>query len=1223
MVAYVVPAPQAELTSTDLRRFLIQRLPDYMVPAAFVVLPALPLTAHGKLDYRALPSPGRERPNIAAGFDQAATPAEAALAEIWAEALGLESVGVEDNFFELGGDSIRSIRVISLACARGFELSVAQLFANPTIRELARTLVPTESAFSHTLPFALLSPRDQTNLPSAISDAYPLTRLQAGMLFHSSYVPSSATYHDIFSSHVAGPFRPAPMQQALDEMIAAHDILRTSFELTSYSEPLQLVHRTAGCQIECFDVSEMTPADQDNEIAACVEAEKHRGFNWSVPPLLRILAHTRGDRSFQLTLSFHHAIFDGWSVASFARELFRRYLDLQQLSPGSPPMIPACRFADHVALEQRALQSADLKAFWSDQIRTADRCELAGDDTLAHSADKPRKVKSCPVDLSPSVVERLSGLARQWGIPLKTVLLAAHLKFVSYITGREEVVTGYITNTRPEQPGGDEVLGLFLNTVPFRARLAAMAWSDLVLQTFAAERDILFHRRYPAVQIQLDVDATRLFDTAFNFVHYHLYDAFSGSVEVLGGLAYEETNLTLISEFQVQPGSGNLFLRLSYDVAVIDEAAITAYAGYFSRILRAISEDPLAAHQLASFLPDEEAGPSPAASVGPVSLELPCSAIEARAAESPDAPALFCGGKPVSYRELNARVNQIARHLRVRGVGPETRLAVSMEPLADGITTLLAALKCGAAIAPLESALPYDYLASLLLDLRPAWILAGPGVPEGLPVCNAVRIDSALLQDAAANEDVSNPENQAAPDNAAYLLYQSGSLGPVSVCLTYRNLAAYISSFRAMFTRDECSCSLVGGRSPETVLETVAILSAGGAILCDSGADFAGPATSAPLTLMACPASTINTFINRSDVSSLRALCLSGETAGHELMKAMEQWRTKVKTGYLFGPLETARCASAYIGPVPEGRSIGDPVSGSRLYVLDRHGQPVPPGAVGDLYIGGEILARCFLGRPGLTAESFLPDRFSHQPGARLYHSGIRVRRRFNGVIEYLGEPLGRALMHGRRVFFEEIAAALKRNRAVKEAAVVVREDATDLPVIVAYVTLQASATIAESDLLTFVRTQVPRYMAPTALVILASLPLTDRGELDLKALPAFADARAEHVEFVSPRTEAERTLAAIWSNLLHVDRVSIHDDFFDLGGHSLVALQLAFRASEIFEAEVSPGDVFESPTIAEFADRMIMKKAEMVSPDALAQMLDDIEARDAPETEHHPAPER
>jgi amino acid adenylation domain-containing protein len=611
LVAYVVRRVGREVDGAELRRYLMGRLPDYMAPSAWVMMEELPLTPNGKIDRRALPAPDAIRYKPGRAYMAPRTPREEVLAETWREALGLKQLGVEDNFFELGGDSIRSVRVLALAKEKGLHISLQQLFQYQTISALASNIGIAEHCDALEVedgPFSSISAEDRLKIPDNIEDAYPLARLQAGMLFHMELMPESPLYHNVNSWPLRAVFDEDAFQEATRKVVARHAILRTSFDLTNYSEPLQLAHKEAFMPVGVSDLRHMTSSEQKEIVAAYVESEKRRRFDMSRPPLLRFHIHRLTDDVFQFTLTEFHPILDGWSLQSTLSEIFTKYFALLngQALPDEPP--PLTTYREFIRLERLALESVENRNFWERRLSDCQPTKISRWPASYKSAETSR-ICIQRIRIPAEALEGLQNLAHKAAVPLKSVLLAAHLKVMSLISGQTDVLTGLATNGRPEEIDGEQVRGLFLNTVPFRFKLSPGAWFDLAQSVFEAERELLPFRRYPLAALQENRE--QLFETLFNYVHFHVLEDIlgSGRVEAADAKSYasEETNFTMDASFSLSPVSSQLTLTLDCDATQLCDEQIEAIGRYYQNALSSMATDPYARHDAQClFAPEEQ-----------------------------------------------------------------------------------------------------------------------------------------------------------------------------------------------------------------------------------------------------------------------------------------------------------------------------------------------------------------------------------------------------------------------------------------------------------------------------------------------------------------------------------------------------------------------------------------------------------------------------------------
>ncbi|HEX8536344.1 MAG TPA: condensation domain-containing protein, partial [Cystobacter sp.] len=714
LIAYVLPRPGETPTVVQLRDFLQQTLPDYMMPAAFVLLDRMPMTATGKVDRKALPEPDSARLELGETYEEPRDDVERIIAEVWGEVLGLERVGIRDNYFALGGDSILSIRVLALLKERGLNVSLMQLFTQKTVAELAAGLKIEQTPAveqgsglpARSEPFSLIDEEDRRRLPPDVVDAYPLSMLQAGMFFHSGF-DGSAAYHDIFSYRVHCPYAYGKLVEALREVVAAHAVLRTSFHLTGFRQLLQCVHEQVELPVSEGDLTGLAADQQDAAIRAWLESEKQRGFVWSEAPLLRARVFRRGAEDFEIGLSFHHALLDGWSFTRMLSELLTRY---HAKVSGSVPVLPApspVTYRDYIRLEREALASPECHAFWKRYLDGFSFVHVPRPPVPPASGARQSLWWLLP--LGETLSAELTRLAGTWGLPLKSLLLAAHGRVLGLLSGQRDVVSGIITNGRLEEAQGEEVLGLHLNTVPWRLRLGGGSWKALAEAAFEAEQQLMSHRRFPLTRIQRELGGQPLFETAFNFLHFHQLSEdlrdFEG-LEVVEGLSFTETNFTLAATFSVNPRTRGLDLALEGASTELTRAQLERFARYYVRCLEEMISQPEAPHARAVLLPEAE---RQELLVGWNRTEVPLpttvwvhAEIEAQVDRSPDAIAVTFEGAHLTYRALNQRANQLAHHLRARGVGPESRVGLCMERSLELVVAILGVLKAGGAYVPLD-----------------------------------------------------------------------------------------------------------------------------------------------------------------------------------------------------------------------------------------------------------------------------------------------------------------------------------------------------------------------------------------------------------------------------------------------------------------------------------------------------------------------------------------
>jgi amino acid adenylation domain-containing protein len=1081
-----------------------------------------------------------------------------------------------------------------------------ELLRQEKLRKKRAAVAPPPSETPEPAPFALVADADRARLPEVVEDAYPLTLMQAGMLYHMEREPEHALYHNVDTFRVEGHFRPELFQRAVDRVVRRHPVLRTSFDLHSYNEPLQLVHREAHLPVRLEDLRGTSPEVQKAMIDAYAEAEKDWRFDFASPPLLRFGVHQLGERSFQFTVTDFHPILDGWSLQSTLAEILSLYgAMLSGEEPPEPPL-PASTFKEFVRLERQALASEEQRLWWERLLEGASLLRLP---RWPQPPRRPGARAFCtlPEEVPAALFNALHELARVAAVPFKSVLLACHLKALEVVSGRSDIVTGLVSHGRPEAPGSEDVRGLFLNTLPFRMRLPRGSWLDLIRAVFEAERELVPYRRYPLPALQQRWGQERLFETAFNFTHFHvLRNAFEALEQSGNGLHVadcemrEETSFTFLVSFNVEPSGSGMHIAFLCHLLELPEAQVTALVSLYFRILHTFAAEPFGAStDSLSLLGDvgrQQIFCEWNDTAAPFLSDLVHERFLAQAALTPGTEAVRCGERSLSYGELRRLSMLWANRLRQEGVGPETLVALCVDRAPEAIVAVLAVVEAGAAYVPLDPSYPRERLEYMLADSGARVLLTLPSLIEVLPAPNVRR----LFLDREPEAEPLLPHVRPQPENLAYVLYTSGSTGkPKGVAMSHRALANLIDWQLQIDDRPLGRTLQFAPLSFDASFhEIFSTLSVGGTLVLVSEE-----------TRRDTPA--LLELLRREQVERLFlpfvALQQLAETAADyglipsflgEVITAGEQLQVSSGVRALFRQLPGSSLHNAY-GPTeahvvsalplrgdpddwPVLPAIGVPIANHRLHVLGEGFAAIPWGGEGELWIGGIGLARGYLGRPDLTAERFVPDPFTEEPGARLYRTGDLALYMPDGKLEFLGRVDRQVKIRGFRIEPGGIEAALAGHPDVQEAVVAVREEGSGRKRLVAYVVARPGRELSARELRSHLAGRLPEHEVPSAFVLLDRLPLTPSGKVDRRALPAPETGGPEG--FVAPRTPTEEVLAGIWAEVLRCEHVGATDNFFELGGHSLVATQVVARAREVFRIELPVRTLFEAPTLAGLA---------------------------------------
>jgi amino acid adenylation domain-containing protein len=1213
LVAYVV-AQRPNIPGHEMRAYLKERLPEYMVPSAFVMLDKLPLTANGKVDRRALPAPGSARPALDRAYVAPRSMVEEVLAAVWAEVLRIERVGIEDNFFDLGGDSIRSVRVVALAKERGLNFTVQELFRSQTIAQLARELSLTEGeavSAIKTKPFGLISEADREKLPAEVEDAYPLAMIQEAMLYHMELTPDSPAYLNVNSWHLRAPFNEEALREAVRYVVARHAVLRTGFDMTSYSQPLQLVHREAELPFEIFDIRHLSFDEQTQALYEFHEFERKHMFDIRVPSLMRFFVHRRTEDSFQFSFTENHAIIDGWSTTSTLAEMFDFYLALVAEEPPreEPPI--TLEYRDFINLELQALASEETNQYWARALSDGVPAKLP-EWPYSTPAANGQKVAKLDLTIGPELLGGLRRAARQLAVPLKTVLFAAHIKVMSIVSGLSDFTTGVTTNGRPEEVDGTRVRGNFLNTVPFRFNLKNGTWAEVIKGVFEAEWEMLPHRRYPLGAMQRNWGGSEaLVETAFAYLHFHSVEGVlrPGKVEMLDDnlIDLSETNFSLQTLFIVSPVLPDrlAWLQLQFDSTQTAGEEREAILGYYENVLQAIATDTSARHESQNFLSAEEQEFLLFEWNDTATEHLPSQCFhemfEAQAARTPEAIAVRFRNESLTYKELNERANQLAHYLQRLGVGPEVMVGVCMRRSLELLVSLLGVLKSGAAYIPLDPSNPQERISYILEDAGAQVLLTEQSLISMLPANGAHVFCPDKDWDVIRAQSKDNLHRRATLSNLAYVIYTSGSTGkPKGALITHIGLSNYLSwsvenyrvedgagapvhsSISFDLTITGLFAPLLAGRRVDLLPEDVGIETI--------YASLQGKPNYSLIKITPAQLELLSRRLKPEDAAGCtRAFVIGGENLLAQNLRFWQEHAPQTLLINEYGPTETVVGCSIYqvssgqklTGSVP----IGRPISNMQLYVLNEQLQPVPVGAPGELYIGGEGLARGYLKRPELTAEKFIPDHLGGMPGTRLYRTGDLARYQPDGNLEFLGRIDQQVKIRGYRVETGEVEAVLEQYPAIREAFVMAYEAEAGDKHLVAYLVGSEGTSVAASELREFVGAQLPDYMIPSAFVWLNELPLTAGGKIDRRALPAPSVTRETNgKDYVAPQTDAERLIAQTWQEVLEVQQVGLHDNFFDLGGDSFRVYEVHLKLRTSLSPSLSILDMFKYPTVEALA---------------------------------------
>ncbi|WP_420127865.1 non-ribosomal peptide synthase/polyketide synthase [Longimicrobium sp.] len=1183
LVAYVV-AP-GSLGIEALRAHLSERLPEYMVPAAYVRRDLLPLTPNGTLDRKAGPAPDAAA-FATRGYEAPASEREQALAEILADVLGVERVGRHDNFFELGGHSLLAVRVVSrVRQVLGVEVPLGELFRCPVLADLARAI---NDAARTELP-----PIERVDRGGRL----PLSFAQARLWFLEQLGDLGSTYHIPTRLRLAGDLDGAALRRALDAIVARHEALRTTF-VEVEGEPVQRI--AAASPFHLLEHDLRAHPDAAAELRRLAAEEADAPFDLQHGPLIRGRLVRLADDEHVLLLTMHHIVSDGWSMGVLTRELDALYDAFRRGEADPLPPLPV-QYADYAAWQRAWVDGEVLReqaAYWTTALAGApELLELPTDHP--RPARKDHAGAALGIDLGEELAAALTALGQRRGTTLFMTVLAGWAAVLARLSGQHDVVVGAPSANR----GRAEIeglIGFFVNTLALRVDVSGSPTVAELLEQVRARslgaqqnQDIPFEQVVALVQPARSLAHTPLFQVMFAW-----QNAVEGRPELPGssgaGGVGPASPATAKFDLALSLGEtgGRITGSVTYATSLFEQATIERHLAYLRRVLEAMAADDLQPVDALPLLPEserrlvvEEWNRTEAGYPRGLCMH---QLFEGQVRRTPDAVAVVWGEGALTYAELNARANRLARRLAALGAAPEAVVALALERSVEMVVALLAVAKTGAAFLPIDPVYPAERRRWMLERSAARLVLTTSALAADLPETEAAVV---ALDRIAAEIEAENDSDLAVDvdaENAAYVIFTSGSTGrPKGVVVPHRGIGNLAAAQREAFGIEP------GGRvlqfasfSFDAAVAEVAHTLLGGATLVMARPGQAGPEL---LGLLRDQAVTVATLppallavLPADDLPALRTIASAGEAVSAEVVA---RWGAGRRFVNAYGPTETTVCATVSINPSTTGHPpIGKPIANVRTYVLDARMQPVPVGVPGELYVGGVGVARGYLGQPARTAERFVPDPFGGDAGARLYRTGDLGRWLPDGTIEFLGRADLQVKIRGFRIEPGEIEARLAEHADVREAVVVAREDVPGDRRLVAY---YMGEEVGSDALRAHLSERLPEYMLPAAFVRLEALPLTPNGKVDRGALPApEGDAFAAR-RYEAPVGEVEETLAAIWAELLGVERVGRGDNFFELGGHSLLAVRVVSRVRQVLGMEASLAHVFSHPTVQSLAARL------------------------------------
>lgn len=1205
LVCYFTHADDKAPDAAELREYVAAALPEYMVPAAFVPMPALPLSRNGKLDRAALPAPDAQALAQRA-FRAPVTEAEILLANIWSTLLNVPNVGRDDNFFELGGHSLLAIRLVN----RWSELAGGQM----AMREVFEARSLAELAARATGAAQVAATQVATTIEAQpAADCYPLSHAQRRIWFQVQLEGAEEAYNMPSAVRVHGPLDVAAMTRNLTRLVERHAALRTTF-IPLDGEPMQWVSRHVDVSLPLHDLSALPAIERETLAREQLAALAIETFNLETGPLLRGGIWRLGDDDHVVALVVHHIVSDGWSLELLVKEL---------CEGGADAAPEPLQYVDYAVWQRKRMDAGEFepqRQYWHEAI-------AAPPLPLSLPVDRPRgalhsfRGSRQRFALSAETHAAMLAFASRNGASPFMVMLAAWNLLLLRWCGQDDIIVGVPVAGR-QHPQLERMLGVFVNTLPMRTRLADADGFEALLQRVRqtvihglANQDYPFESLVGEISIERDLSRQPLFDTSFAWqtsaqktaslpedaaVRVENFDfAFDRSkFDLAITVAHDDTATQVELEFNTDLFDAGTIVRMLESLRTLLAAALAEP----SKPLRALPVmDTASEYEVLHTLGGARSRFDDAGDLA--------RALDDAGTRYAALPALCFGGITLTYAEMHAQANRLAQQLRALGVGPEQPVAICLPRSAEMVVAILAVLKAGGAYLPIEPDYPDDRAAFMVSDAGARVAIGRGPTAERMAAWASQVICLERDADTLAAQPDTMPAPLHGPDSLAYVIFTSGSTGrPKGTLLTHRNAMRLFAACDERFSFDEHDVwtlfhsvcfdfsvweifgALLHGARLVVVPQTVA----------RSPMEFTGLMRQHGVTVLSQTPSAFGRLLDSSGIgedwtwtSTLRYVVFGGEALEHAALRPWFAHRASPQSKLInmYGITETTvhvtwREVQPEDVSAPPARRVGSPLADLALYVLDADARPVPVGVCGEIYVGGPGLARGYALRPGLTAQRFVPDPFSGESGARLYRSGDLARWRSDGDLEYMGRADQQVKIRGHRIEPGEIEATLLAHEAVTGAAVLVTKDRAQRDGLLMYYT--GPESISTTALRAFLSRTLPEYMLPLGFVHLQEFPLTNNGKLDRAKLPYLQAVRPQlDTSYVAPRNEVETQIAGIWREVLDVDRIGVHDNFFDLGGESFSAYRVMARVSSEMGYDLPVSAIFQAQTVAEMGERV------------------------------------
>ena len=1213
LVAYVVGTK--DLSSAELRTFIRKQLPEYMMPSHFIFLEALPLTINGKVDYDALPEP--KDIQIEEDYVAPRNDVEQKIAKVWEDQLGRSPISVVENFFAVGGDSIKAIRIASAINKElGLSIEVKDLFSNQEIASLAEFVqgktgndeeqIRKAAEEIEAIKQAILEDSDKSKLlPETWEDFYPMTDIQRGMVFYTLLDITDGVYHDQMYFQIEDDsFDFEAFEKSFLLLAEKHSILRTSFHMNGFEPPIQVVHKSDSfsSDIQFDDISNLNENEQKQYLNDYLNEDRALSFDFTNAGIWRVRLFKLSHNEYGFLFVGHHAMIDGWSDASLRTELSNIYYHLKSDKSYKPEPINVT-YKDYVIDQYYYSRSEDSITYWKTELDGYQRTDLPLHRSL-NKNDKSKNYHAHSIFLDKELSTAIRDLSESKNISVKNICLSAFVYFMKVTTNSDDVTIGLLTNGRPSIEDADKMLGCFLNTVPFRQKIPWNICGDEFIDMINDHS--LATKQYDKLSFQKIIEVigedtssvNPVFDILFNFVDFHITDDVHEETQVKRGLVegFGETNTTF--DFIVNASHKEIEVSLCSYVELYSNQDFHRISTYYINIIKDIvynGNKPLNNNRILGDSEREQL----VYKLNDTFTDYPKVSIqqlfEEQVIETPEAAAIVINEQTITYQELNTKANQLAHFLLENyTIQPEKPIGVVLDKSERVVIALLAILKVGGTYVPIDSAYPGERIKMMIADVNVDIMLTDSDLLVELAAYYNGDIIALDVQLDAMTTPTHNLEYRSDMNSLAYIMYTSGSTGkPKGVMVEHKSIIRLVRNTNYVSIKPGMKLLQTGAISFDaTTFEIWGTLLNGGELHLLNHDDLMNldalklKMHEDNIDIMWFTSSWLNDLVDQ-DITifeKLDILLAGGDKLSTKHVSRLKNTYPNLTIINGYGPTENTTFSICKIIDKVDGNTIplGQPIANSTVYILDSDMQPVPCGVIGEIYLGGDGLARGYWNNKALTVEMFVKNPFSADKKQKLYKTGDFGERLSNGDIDFKGRKDNQVKIRGFRIELGEVESIISSEDAVDKAYVDMMIDKTGEKQLVAYVTGDVRGSL--STIKDSIRSKLPAYMVPGFFVKLDAMPLTINGKLDKSRLPLPDAFEGNRKAVVEPENDIERELLTIWNNILGISQIGVTDNFFELGGHSLRATQLAYHVADKLGVKIELKDIFATPTIRELA---------------------------------------